>query len=145
MPLQLRLRMPSLPCISVSPMVPSLCLHLLTSATKTAPLPFSPSVDEVSSYPLLDFGIQRLDHIVSSVPKIAPVVSYPKNFTRFHEFVEFTAEDVRTCESRSRVGCMLKDEEGKDYQKGGCGGFGKGNFSELFKSIKEYEKTLEAK
>jgi 4-hydroxyphenylpyruvate dioxygenase len=28
-----------------------------------------------------------------------------------------------------------------EYQKGGCGGFGKGNISELFKS--EYEKTLE--
>lgn len=44
-----------------------------------------------------------------------------------------------------RVGCMMKDEEGKAYQSGGCGGFGKGNFSELFKSIEEYEKTLEAK
>lgn len=36
-----------------------------------------------------------------------------------------------------------KDENEKLYQKGGCGGFGKGNFSELFKSIEEYEKTLE--
>ncbi|KAF3497698.1 hypothetical protein DY000_02058152 [Brassica cretica] len=44
-----------------------------------------------------------------------------------------------------RVGCMKRDEEGKVYQSGGCGGFGKGNFSELFKSIEEYEKTLEAK
>ena len=44
-----------------------------------------------------------------------------------------------------RVGCLLKDDEGKAYQKGGCGGFGKGNFSELFKSIEEYEKTLEVK
>lgn len=44
-----------------------------------------------------------------------------------------------------RVGCMMKNEEGRSYQKGGCGGFGKGNFSELFKSIEEYEKTLEAK
>lgn len=44
-----------------------------------------------------------------------------------------------------RVGCMLKDDAGQMYQKGGCGGFGKGNFSELFKSIEEYEKTLEAK
>ncbi|KAK1327114.1 hypothetical protein QJS10_CPA01g00754 [Acorus calamus] len=43
-----------------------------------------------------------------------------------------------------RIGCMVKDEEGKTYQKGGCGGFGKGNFSELFKSIEEYEKSLEA-
>ena len=39
---------------------------------------------------------------------------------------------------------MVEDEEGKVYQKGACGGFGKGNFSELFKSIEEYEKTLEA-
>ncbi|PKA52251.1 4-hydroxyphenylpyruvate dioxygenase [Apostasia shenzhenica] len=44
-----------------------------------------------------------------------------------------------------RIGCMVKDEEGREYQKGGCGGFGKGNFSELFKSIEEYEKSLEAK
>jgi 4-hydroxyphenylpyruvate dioxygenase len=44
-----------------------------------------------------------------------------------------------------RVGCMMKDHEGREYQKGGCGGFGKGNFSELFKSIEEYEKSLEAK
>ncbi|XP_057769694.1 4-hydroxyphenylpyruvate dioxygenase-like [Salvia miltiorrhiza] len=44
-----------------------------------------------------------------------------------------------------RIGCMMKDEEGKIYQKGACGGFGKGNFSELFRSIEEYEKMLEAK
>lgn len=42
-----------------------------------------------------------------------------------------------------RVGCMEKDEAGALIQKGGCGGFGKGNFSELFKSIEEYEKTLD--
>ncbi|XP_052624546.1 4-hydroxyphenylpyruvate dioxygenase isoform X1 [Lactuca sativa] len=42
-----------------------------------------------------------------------------------------------------RVGCMLKDDKGNIQQKAGCGGFGKGNFSELFKSIEEYEKTLE--
>lgn len=40
---------------------------------------------------------------------------------------------------------MVKDDEGKVQQKAGCGGFGKGNFSELFKSIEEYEKTLEAR
>lgn len=39
----------------------------------------------------------------------------------------------------------MKDDEGKVQQKAGCGGFGKGNFSELFKSIEEYEKTLEAR
>lgn len=46
-----------------------------------------------------------------------------------------------------RVGCMrlVKDADTgveKVQQAGGCGGFGKGNFSELFKSIEEYEKTL---
>lgn len=239
-------------------------------------LPGFDSMDEISSYPL-DFGIRRLDHAVGNVPELAPALSYVKEFTGFHEFAEFTAEDVGTSESglnsavlasnsemvllpinepvygtkrksqiqtylehnegaglqhlalvsedifrtlremrqRSgvggfefmpsppptyyknlknragdvltdeqikeceklgilvdrdeqgtllqiftrpvgdrptmfieiiqRVGCMFKNEEGKEYQKGGCGGFGKGNFSELFKSIEEYEKTLEAK
>ncbi|XP_047148695.1 4-hydroxyphenylpyruvate dioxygenase [Vigna umbellata] len=222
----------------------------------------------------LDYGIRRLDHAVGNVPELAPALRYLKNFTGFHEFAEFTAEDVGTTESglnsvvlannsetvllplnepvygtkrrsqietylehnegagvqhlalvsndifrtlremrkRSfvggfefmpsppptyyanlhkragdvltvdqikqceelgilvdrddqgtllqiftkpvgdrptifieiieRVGCMVEDEEGKVYQKGACGGFGKGNFSELFKSIEEYEKTL---
>jgi len=40
---------------------------------------------------------------------------------------------------------MVKDEQGKEYQKGGGGGFGKGNFSELFKCIKDHKKTLEGK
>ncbi|KAF5732507.1 putative 4-hydroxyphenylpyruvate dioxygenase [Tripterygium wilfordii] len=239
-------------------------------------LPRFEAVDESSSFPL-DYGIRRLDHAVGNVPELAQVVSYVKQFTGFHEFAEFTAEDVGTSDSGlnsvvlanndemvllpmnepvfgtkrksqiqtylehnegpglqhlalvsedifrtlremrkcsfvggfefmpsppptyyknlknrtgdvlsdeqikeceelgilvdrddqgtllqiftkpvgdrptifieiiQRVGCMLRDEQGKVYQKGGCGGFGKGNFSELFKSIEEYEKTLEAK
>lgn len=239
-------------------------------------LPGFEPTEGISSFPL-DYGIRRLDHAVGNVPELGPAVSYVKSFTGFHEFAEFTAEDVGTSESglnsmvlanndemvllpmnepvfgtkrksqiqtylehnegaglqhlalssedifttlrqmkkRSgvggfefmpsppptyyknlknragdvlsddqikqceelgilvdrddqgtllqiftkplgdrptifieiiqRVGCMLKDEQGKTYQKGGCGGFGKGNFSELFKSIEEYEKTLEAK
>ncbi|KAK0589450.1 hypothetical protein LWI29_014504 [Acer saccharum] len=237
---------------------------------------FESTTDEISSFPL-DYGIRRLDHAVGNVPELGLAVSYVKAFTGFHEFAEFTSEDIGTSESglnsvvlgnndemvllpinepvhgtkrksqiqtylehnegagvqhlalmsedifntlremrkRSgiggfefmpsppptyydnlkkraadvltddqikqcqelgilvdrddqgtllqiftkplgdrptifieiiqRVGCMLKDEEGKTYQKGGCGGFGKGNFSELFKSIEEYEKTLESK
>ncbi|KAJ7965052.1 4-hydroxyphenylpyruvate dioxygenase [Quillaja saponaria] len=239
-------------------------------------LPKFEQMDELSSYPL-DFGIRRLDHAVGNVPELARALAYVKQFTGFHEFAEFTAEDVGTSESglnssvlanneetlllpinepvfgtkrksqiqtylehnegagvqhlalmsedifktlremrrRSgiggfefmpsppptyfknlksragdvltneqikeceelgilvdrddqgtllqiftkpvgdrptifieiiqRVGCMLKDDKGNVYQKGGCGGFGKGNFSELFKSIEEYEKMLEAK
>ena len=42
-----------------------------------------------------------------------------------------------------RIGCD-KDKEGKAIeQAAGCGGFGKGNFSELFKSIEEFEKTMD--
>ncbi|GFS33983.1 4-hydroxyphenylpyruvate dioxygenase [Actinidia rufa] len=199
-------------------------------------LPGFEPVEESASFPL-DYGLRRLDHAVGNVPELAPMVEYVKKFTGFHEFAEFTAEDVGTTESglnslvlasnderwtlremrrRSsvggfqfmpspppptyyrnlknragdvltdeqikeceelgilvdrddqgtllqiftkpvgdrptlfieiiqRVGCILKDDEGKAYQKGGCGGFGKGNFSELFKSIEEYEKTLEVK
>jgi 4-hydroxyphenylpyruvate dioxygenase len=33
-------------------------------------------------------------------------------------------------------------EEKKLEQAAGCGGFGKGNFSELFKSIENFERTL---
>lgn len=40
---------------------------------------------------------------------------------------------------------MAKDEQGKEYQKGGCGGFGKGNVIELFKCLEEYDKSLDAK
>ncbi|XP_076887220.1 4-hydroxyphenylpyruvate dioxygenase-like [Bidens hawaiensis] len=240
-------------------------------------LPGFEPVETTSSFPDLDYGIRRLDHAVGNVPELAPAVEYVKSFTGFHEFAEFTAEDVGTSESglnsvvlacnseevllpmnepvygtkrksqiqtylehnegagvqhlalasedifrtlremrkRSgvggfefmpsppptyyrnlknragdvlsderikeceelgilvdrddqgtllqiftkpvgdrptifieiiqRVGCMVKDDEGNVQQKAGCGGFGKGNFSELFKSIEEYEKTLEAR
>ena len=37
-----------------------------------------------------------------------------------------------------RVGCMLPGGE----QKPGCGGFGKGNFKDLFQAIEKYEATL---
>ncbi len=63
-----------------------------------------------------------------------------------------------------RVGCMKRADDGKaagaatappepatsvaatgpanEPQAAGCGGFGKGNFSELFKRIEDYERTL---
>ena len=50
-----------------------------------------------------------------------------------------------------RIGCMgnaQPDDSTPEslvqemVQAGGCGGFGKGNFTELFKSIEDYERTL---
>ena len=48
---------------------------------------------------------------MSSVPKIAPVVSYLKNFTRFHEFAEFTDEDVEACENGLNSVVLANNEE----------------------------------
>jgi 4-hydroxyphenylpyruvate dioxygenase len=44
-----------------------------------------------------------------------------------------------------RIGCDIDENGKKKVQGAGCGGFGKGNFSELFKSIEQFEKTLEKK
>ncbi|KAL6867687.1 hypothetical protein ACP4OV_015711 [Aristida adscensionis] len=228
------------------------------------------------SYPDATDAPPRLDHIVGGVPELAPAAAYVTGFTGFHEFTEFTAEDVGTAESgfngvvladdaetvllplvepvqgtkrrspiqtfldhhgvpgvhhiavasddmlgtlremraRSamggfeflasppptyydgvrrrfcdvlseaqikecqelgvlvdrddqgvllqiftklvgdrptlfleiiqRIGCMERDENGQSYQRGGCGGFGKGNISELYKCVEDYEKSLEA-
>ena len=43
-----------------------------------------------------------------------------------------------------RIGCDRNASGEKIEQTGGCGGFGKGNFSELFKSIEDFEKQQEA-
>ena len=61
-------------------------------------LPGFEAVDEGSSFPV-DFGLRRLDHAVGNVPELEPVVAYMKHFTGFHEFAEFTSEDVGTSES----------------------------------------------
>ncbi|CAH9054776.1 unnamed protein product [Cuscuta epithymum] len=251
-------------------------ISYLEDPTTVTFLPGFEPMDGTASFQDLDYGIRRLDHAVGNVHELGPVVDYLKSFTGFHEFAEFTAEDVGTADSglnsvvlanneetvlmplnepvfgtkrksqiqtyleynegpgvqhlalasedifrtmremrkRSgvggfefmpsppptyyknlkgrvgdilndeqikeceelgilvdrddqgtllqiftkpvgdrptmfieiiqRIGCMIK-EEGQTYQKGGCGGFGKGNFSELFRSIEEYEKMLEAK
>ncbi len=43
-----------------------------------------------------------------------------------------------------RVGCVISYDEETDLtiERPGCGGFGQGNFRELFKSIEDHEKTL---
>lgn len=236
---------------------------------------FLPGYEPLDTPPL-SFGIERLDHAVGNVPNLLETVDYIMGFTGFHEFAEFTAEDVGTVDSglnsmvlacnnemvllpvneptfgtrrksqiqtyleqnegpglqhlalktndifatlrqmraRSadcgfdfmapasekyyanlpakigdvltpaqyaeckelgilvdkddqgvllqiftkplgdrptvfieiiqRVGCIMTNEQTKkEEQAAGCGGFGKGNFSELFKSIEDYERTLE--
>lgn len=45
------------------------------------------------------FGLDRIDHIVSNVPKLFEAIDYMMAATGFHEFSEFTAEDVGTVDS----------------------------------------------
>lgn len=54
---------------------------------------------EVTPSPDIGFGIYRLDHAVSNVPKLFDAVDYLIQVTGFHEFSEFTAEDVGTLDS----------------------------------------------
>lgn len=41
-----------------------------------------------------------------------------------------------------RIGCEEVGADGSRRQRGGCGGFGKGNISELFKSVEQHVSTL---
>jgi 4-hydroxyphenylpyruvate dioxygenase len=47
----------------------------------------------------LDYGLERLDHAVGNVPNLSEAQRYIQAFTGFHEFAEFTAEDVGTVDS----------------------------------------------
>lgn len=73
-------------------------------------LPGFEAVDETSSYPL-DFGIRRLDHAVGNVMDLPSAVKYVKEFTGFHEFAEFTAEDVGTSESGLNSVVLASNDE----------------------------------
>lgn len=46
-----------------------------------------------------DFGLKRFDHIVGNVWNLSESESYVQNMTGFHQFAEFTADDVGTIDS----------------------------------------------
>ena len=65
-------------------------------------LPFLPgyeAVNDASVQGRETFGIERIDHVVGNVPELIPAIEYAMNATGFHEFAEFTAEDVGTIDS----------------------------------------------
>ncbi|OQR84335.1 4-hydroxyphenylpyruvate dioxygenase, partial [Thraustotheca clavata] len=49
--------------------------------------------------PEVSIGIERLDHAVGNVPNLVEAVQYVCDFTGWHEFAEFTSEDVGTVDS----------------------------------------------
>uniref|UniRef100_A0A7S0XL73 4-hydroxyphenylpyruvate dioxygenase n=1 Tax=Ostreococcus mediterraneus TaxID=1486918 RepID=A0A7S0XL73_9CHLO len=53
----------------------------------------------VRDVPEVSYGLQRLDHAVGNVHELLKTVDYIANFTGFHEFAEFTAEDIGTIDS----------------------------------------------
>lgn len=56
-------------------------------------------------------GLHRIDHIVSNVPNLFEAVDYIEAATGFHEFGEFTAEDVGTVDSGLNSMVMANNNE----------------------------------
>jgi 4-hydroxyphenylpyruvate dioxygenase len=73
--------------------------------------PYLPNYQPVLDAPLISYGITRLDHAVGNVPDLAEAVKYISGFTGFHEFAEFTAEDVGTLDSGLNSLVLASDNE----------------------------------
>jgi 4-hydroxyphenylpyruvate dioxygenase len=57
------------------------------------------------------FGLYKIDHAVGNVPNLQEVYSHIQNFTGFHEFAEFTSEDVGTVDSGLNSVVLASDSE----------------------------------
>jgi 4-hydroxyphenylpyruvate dioxygenase len=84
-------------------------ISLPKSSTQSAPS-FLPDFEDVPPA-FSDFGLVRLDHAVGNVPSLAETVAYIAEFTGFHEFAEFVAEDVGTAESGLNSVVLANNEE----------------------------------
>ncbi|GAU27965.1 hypothetical protein TSUD_146830 [Trifolium subterraneum] len=58
-----------------------------------------------------DFGFRRLDHVAGNVHELSSVVKYLNEFTGFHQFAEFTADDVGTGESGLNSLALANNDE----------------------------------
>ena len=57
------------------------------------------------------FGLYKIDHAVGNVPNLQEVYSHIQKFTGFHEFAEFTSEDVGTVDSGLNSVVLASDSE----------------------------------
>lgn len=57
------------------------------------------------------YGIDRMDHIVGNVHNLQATLTYIKNMTGFHDFAEFTAEDVGTVDSGLNSAVLANNNE----------------------------------
>ena len=83
-------------------------------ATKSASLvPFLPHLAPMPGKIIgkESFGIHTIDHAVGNVYNLLETYTYIKNFTGFHEFAEFTSEDVGTVDSGLNSVVLASDSE----------------------------------
>lgn len=57
------------------------------------------------------FGLERIDHAVGNVPDLLAALNYVSEFTGFHEFAEFTPEDIGTVDSGLNSVVLASDSE----------------------------------
>lgn len=82
-------------------------------AERDSNMPFLPHLApcESSMSKRPTYGIQRIDHAVGNVPNLLEAYERVKGFTGFHEFAEFTAEDVGTVDSGLNSVVLASDSE----------------------------------
>jgi 4-hydroxyphenylpyruvate dioxygenase len=74
--------------------------------------PFLPTYRATPAPPRpLNYGIQRIDHAVGNVWDLVEALDYVAKMTGFHEFAEFTAEDVGTVESGLNSVVLANNDE----------------------------------
>uniref|UniRef100_A0A7S4IYZ2 4-hydroxyphenylpyruvate dioxygenase n=1 Tax=Odontella aurita TaxID=265563 RepID=A0A7S4IYZ2_9STRA len=57
------------------------------------------------------YGLRRIDHAVGNVPDLTEAADHVRGFTGFHDFAEFTAEDVGTVDSGLNSVVLASDAE----------------------------------
>lgn len=72
---------------------------------------FLPTYERVHDDLQPSYGLHRLDHAVGNAPKMGPVLEYLAKMTGWHEFAEFTAEDVGTMDSGLNSKVLANDNE----------------------------------
>jgi len=84
-----------------------------SSGTATQTRPFLPHLAPVeqSSTSRQSYGIYRIDHAVGNVHDLQEAHSRIRAFTGFHEFAEFTSEDVGTVDSGLNSVVLASDSE----------------------------------
>ena len=83
-----------------------------TSSSSTTTQPFLPHLAPVETSSLREsYGIYRIDHAVGNVHDLQEVYSRILGFTGFHEFAEFTSEDVGTVDSGLNSVVLASDNE----------------------------------